>query len=200
MHSYSINTEERKYILICLAFVSIFLSWICHRLLVNRQISLAWWVESPSVLFFYGLLFVTFDRWFWRYFKKIRLVKTLDLAGKWTGILKTSFDDQTSELKVSLKIVQTWTSIKILLTTDQSLSVSETASVVIDVRGDSYLTYQFINEPKSSSATTMSIHRGTAKLVFDEKKKSLDGEYYSGRGRQNFGSIRVVKECVVQLH
>jgi hypothetical protein len=42
----------------------------------------------------------------------------------------------------------------------------------------------------------MSIHRGTVRLVFDEKKNTLEGEYYSGRGRQNFGSLYFVRNNV----
>jgi len=35
----------------------------------------------------------------------------------------------------------------------------------------------------------MSIYRGTARLLFNEKENTLVGEYYSGRDRQNFGSL-----------
>ena len=42
----------------------------------------------------------------------------------------------------------------------------------------------------------MSIHRGTVRLLFDEKKNVLNGEYYSGRDRQNFGSLYFVRNNV----
>jgi hypothetical protein len=75
------------------------------------------------------------------------------------------------------------------LATDQSSSHSESASIVIDTPEGKYLSYQYINDPKSNAVETMSIHRGTVRLIFDEKKNTLEGEYYSGRGRQNFGSL-----------
>ena len=189
MHAYSIDTNERKNILLCLAVISIVFSWGFYKILSNHQIALPWWVESPSVLFFYGLLFVIFDKWLWQYFKKINFVKTPNLNGEWSGSLKSSFDNHSLGVKATLRIFQTWTRIKILLTTDQSSSHSETASIVIDVPEGEYLSFQYINEPKPNAVKTMSIHRGTVRLLFDEKKNSLEGEYYSGRDRQNFGSL-----------
>jgi len=189
MHSYSIDTEERKNILLVLAIISIVFSWGFYKILGNYQISLPWWVESPSVLFFYGLFFVIFDKWLWQYLKKINFIKTPNLNGEWNGNLKSSFDNHASEINVILKIFQTWTKIKILLITDQSISKSETASIVIDAPEGNYLSYQYINEPKSNAINTMSIHRGTVRLIFDKKENTLNGEYYSGRDRQNFGSL-----------
>jgi len=189
MHPYSIDIEERKNILLFLAVVSIVFSWSFYKILGYYQFSLWWWAESPSVLFFYGLLFVIFDKWCWYYLKKINFIKTPNLNGEWKGNLKSSFDNHSSEVKATLKIFQTWTRIKILLTTDQSSSHSESASIVIAAPEGKYLSYQYINEPKSEAVKTMSIHRGTGRLLFDEKENTLVGQYYSGRDRQNFGSL-----------
>ena len=199
MHSYSIDTNERKSIFLVLAIVSIVFSWSFYTILGNYKISLAWWIESPSVLFFYGLFFIIFDKWLWQYFKKIKFVKTPNLNGEWSGNLKSSFDSHSAEVEATLKIFQTWTRIKILLTTNQSSSQSETASIVIDVPEGNYLSYQYINEPKSSAVDTMSIHRGTVRLIFDEKKNTLNGEYYSGRDRQNFGSLKFIKNINIKV-
>jgi len=193
MHTYSVDINERKYILLILAIISIIFSWWFYKILGNYKIALPWWIESPSVLFFYGLLFVVFDKWLWQYLKKLNILKTPNLNGEWTGNLKSSFDNHSAEVKSTLKVFQTWTKIKILLTTDQSSSYSEAASIVIDSPEGKYLSYQYINEPKSNAVKTMSIHRGTVRLLFDEKINSLDGEYYSGRDRQNFGSLHFEK-------
>ena len=189
MHPYSIETKERKNILLFLAVMSIVLSWAFYQMLSNYKVILPWWVESPSVLFFYGFLFVFFDNLGWKWFRKIGLVKTPNMNGEWDGNLKTSFDGHSSELTTALKIFQTWTKIKIILTADHSVSYSEVASLIVEAPEGKYLSYQYINEPKSDAVQTMSIHRGTTKLLFDEKADTLSGEYYSGRDRQNFGSL-----------
>lgn len=196
MHAYSIDTNERKNILLVLAVISIVFSWGFYKILGYYQLSLPWWVESPSVLFFYGLFFIIFDKWLWQYLEKVNLIKTPNLTGEWNGNLKSSFNNHSSEIKATLKILQTWTKIKILLTTNQSSSHSESASIVIDTPEEKYLSYQYINDPKSNAVETMNIHRGTVRLVFDEKKNTLEGEYYSGRGRQNFGSLYFVRNNV----
>lgn len=189
MHPYSIDTEERKTILLFIAIVSIVLTWGFYKILNYYKVILFWWVESPSVLSFYGLLFIIFDKRAWDFFRRVGFIKTPNLIGEWNGYLKTSFDEHSSEIKATLRIFQTWTRIKILLTTEHSISHSETASIVIDTPEEKYLTYQYINEPKPGAVKTMSIHRGTVQLLFNEKENTLVGEYYSGRGRQNFGSL-----------
>jgi hypothetical protein len=194
MHTYSIDTQERKNILLFLAIISIILSWSFYKVLNNYQIVLPWWAESPSVLFFYGVLFTIFDKWAWKIFRKIGFVKTPDLNGKWKGYLKSSFDEHSSEVKATLEIFQDWTRIKIILTTEQSSSYSESASFVIEIPEGKYLSYQYINEPKPDAVKTMSIHRGTARLLFNEKENTFIGEYYSGRDRQNFGSLYFKRE------
>ncbi len=141
MHPYSIDTEERKKILLILAIVSIILAWCFYKILNNYQIVLLWWIESPSVLFFYELLFVAFDKWLWQYFEKFGLVKTPNLNGGWKGYLRSSFDEHSTKIKATLKIFQTWTRIKILLTTESSSSCSETASVITDAPEGKYLSY-----------------------------------------------------------
>ena len=189
MHPYSIDTEERKNILLFLAILSIVLAFGFQRILGYYKIVLLWWIETPSVLFFYGVLFIAFDKWFWKIAKKIGFVKTPNLNGEWVGYLKSSFDECSSEMKATLQIFQTWTKIKILLSTDQSISYSESASLIINTPEGAYLSYQYINEPKSNAIETMSIHRGTTRLIFNKKENILAGEYYSGRDRQNFGSL-----------
>lgn len=189
MHPYSIDTEERKNILLFLAVVSIIFAWGFYKILGNYKIILSWWIESPSILFFYGFLFLIFDKWLWKFFRSVGFVKTPDLNGEWEGHIKTSFDAHSSEIKAGIKIFQTWTRIKVILTADHSKSYSEAASIIVEVPEGKYLSYQYINEPKSSAISTMSMHRGTTRLLFDEKAATLSGEYYSGRDRQNFGSL-----------
>lgn len=189
MHPYSIDTEERKNVLLFLAILSIVLAFGFQRILGYYNIVLLWWIETPSVLFFYGALFIAFDKWFWKIAKKIGFVKTPYLNGKWVGYLKSSFDEHSSETEATLQIFQTWTKVKILLSTNKSISFSESASVVVNTPEGTYLSYQYINEPKPNAVKTMSIHRGTARLLFKEKENTLVGEYYSGRDRQNFGTI-----------
>jgi len=195
MHPYSIDTKERRNIYFVLAIISIILSWILNRILLNCNVELPWWAESPSVLLFYSLTYTVFNKWGWKIFNKIGLIKTPNISGNWTGHLQTSFDEHSSEIEANLTIFQNWTKIKIILKTEESTSRSETASIITDVPEGKYLNYQYINEPKSYSANTMHIHRGTTRLLYDDNEESLIGEYFTGRDRQNFGSFNFSKDA-----
>ncbi len=56
------------------------------------------------------------------------------------------------------------------------------------------LSYEYLNEPKAAtSALTMHTHRGTARLTVAvvDNPRILDEEYYTGRDRQMYGSLRL---------
>lgn len=189
MHPYSIESEERRSVFLILAGLSIVLSWAIYKTLVHYDVFLPWWIESPSILSIYGLLVFVYDKWAWRLSRKIGLSKIPDLRGEWTGHLRSSFDEHETAVIAKLTIFQTWTRMKVLLDSELSWSQSELASIALKTPEGKYLYYQFLNEPKANAPETMSMHRGTVKLLFDEKKKTLFGEYYSGRDRQNYGSL-----------
>jgi hypothetical protein len=53
------------------------------------------------------------------------------------------------------------------------------------------LTYEYLNEPRTAAAVTMHMHRGVTRLRVEDKGRVLDGDYFSGRDRQNYGAIRL---------
>jgi predicted nucleotidyltransferase len=57
-------------------------------------------------------------------------------------------------------------------------------------RAGTALSYEYENQPRPGAVKTMEIHFGTARLVF-VNGRYLDGYYYSGRGRQEHGSIHL---------
>lgn len=194
MHPYSLDTNERRNVLLGLAIISVLATWGLHQFLLYLKATSPWWLDSPSILLFYGLFFTVFDKFCWRspILKTVRLIKTANLTGKWSGFIQSSFNEHTVKTQATLEIFQSWTKIKISLSTDKSTSSSETASLITGSPEGISLTYQYINEPKANTADTMHIHRGTARLTF--KEDVLIGEYYSGRDRKNFGMINL-KRC-----
>ena len=61
-------------------------------------------------------------------------------------------------------------------------------------REDCGLSYEYQNEPTAGASSTTHPHRGTAWLQYDERNQRLAGENYSGRDRQNIGTITVGKK------
>ena len=63
-----------------------------------------------------------------------------------------------------------------------------TAAIAVHAPEGVVLSYQSENQPQPGAMKTMEIHVGTARLVFTEGD-SLEGYYYSRRGRQEHGKL-----------
>jgi len=118
------------------------------------------------------------------------------LSGQWRGHVHPSRANGISAgLETSVEIVltirQTWTEIVITAQTD--LSKSHSLSDHLIIADEITVSYEYVNEPFAHAPRTMHVHRGTARLDVTNRGSILDGEYYSGRDRQNVGTIRVMK-------
>ena len=169
-----------------MAAASIVAAWSLASGLTSMSIVVPWWVDMPSVFGFYGLFFMVFDQWFWKVGFVRRLLKTPNLNGTYDGWVSSSFNQHSSRLDARLIIHQTWTKINIVMTTSNSDSQSQIASILTQ---DSSLSYEYLNNPHPNAPPTMQMHFGTAHMTFDSAGDALDGGYYSGRGRQNIGTL-----------
>jgi hypothetical protein len=161
------------------------------------DIKVPFYIETPSIPGVYAILFLLFDRYLWKikFFKKTGIVIADDLNGKWRGIVKSSYDGHQSDIPAELVIEQTATDIKICGTFNQSKSVSMHENFgKSEIDNQTALYYFFRNEPKYDATSTMSIHEGSVKLLYDPQKDCLSGNYYSGRDRNNHGTIEVYRE------
>jgi hypothetical protein len=195
MHSYSINTSERRNIYILTAIISIAISYIIYLCLSKFEIKIPWFIETPSAITIYGILLLIFNKyaWKWRYIKWIFSIKTPNLNGPWTGYIRTDWNNNSIETEAKLEIYQNWTQIKICLYTSNSSSYSKTASIITDDPESYILSYQYFNKPKTGTPSTMEMHFGTSELKIDKNIKELEGDYYSGRGRRSMGYLKFHK-------
>ena len=79
----------------------------------------------------------------------------------------------------------------IRLETENSRSRSVMASLRTVDLPNPELSYQYVNEPKSNAPGTMEMHRGTAILELIGSR--LEGDYYTGRGRGEVGTLKLGK-------
>lgn len=197
MHPYSIDSGERKKIYGILGIISVLVSWaIIHYLPLN--LSFPWFISAPTTPFaVYLLLYSFFNRWGWKW-KIIRSVtptRVPNLEGKWTGYIKSSFDEHDTKSGIELEIKQRWTNMELKMETDTSSSYSYAASIRTDEFQDTFLNYTYQNKPEPDANADMEKHEGTAVLTFkDGSKPSLDGYYFTGRGRGTYGKICLEKE------
>ena len=197
MHPYVTDSNERRLVPLLLAALSMFCSWGLYELLRLIQISPPWWFDMPSLVGFYGLFYAAFDKWLWRMplVRGSGLVNVPDLNGRWDGKITSSFDEHQSQIEATIQVHQTWTRIRIDLETKNSKSLSQTASIITEIPGGALVTYEYLNEPKAHSTTTMHTHRGSARHTWCivNGREMFDGEYYTGRDRVTFGALHFKK-------
>jgi SMODS-associating 2TM, beta-strand rich effector domain len=148
------------------------------------------WLETPSVVGVLVFLYTIFDSYLWhsKLFWILRLVDFPDLRGRWTGRMTSSWNNANKA--AVLEITQTSSSIVVALYTMNSESVSQTAE--FEVRradGRPVLHYIYENHPYSPAPGSMERHEGTVALTYFAAKRMLEGSYYTGRGRQTFGTM-----------
>ncbi|PYT80223.1 MAG: hypothetical protein DMG40_13230 [Acidobacteria bacterium] len=192
MHSYSTDSDERRFVPLILAALAIVLAWGSSQFLAAVHVSLPWWMEAPSTLGLYGSLYTLFDKHLWKTSsaRKLGLSKVPNLEGRWKGFLVTSFDDFDKQRDVMLQIFQSWTQISIYVTTATSISRSCVAVIQVSDLNGAGLVYQYQCQPLANARKSMHMHYGTGMLrMFKDDTSHLIGEYYAGRDRGTFGQI-----------
>lgn len=193
MHPYATDSRERRNVIWGIALLGVVFAYGLRQVIEWLRFEAPWWVDAPSVMGMFGVLYELFDRWLWRttLCRRMGIVRVPNLNGDWDAEGQTSFDGRQHQAQAAIK--QTWTSISIFLDGEFSTSRSLTASLLVGQPEGPTLSYEYRNDPKPSAGPTMHSHRGTA--VFRLKDEHvLEGEYYSGRDRQNYGTL-VLRRC-----
>ena len=202
MHPYSIksNAEKMWYIVAILSFICYLGFSFLNANYISPAISDKYGIVlyvSPIIVFglLYGIFYYIIDKWGWKNEIIQMRYKIPNLNGKWTGKLTSKYggenDENTKtgakEIKIALKIIQTWKNISIKLMAEESESHSLTTSI-IQTHGTWQINYQYLSKPKVNSIEEMQIHHGTAVLDYDEIEKTLKGYYYN-KERDTSGEI-----------
>lgn len=204
MHSYSINSTEHRHTPFFIAVTAILTTFLVFHFLDVYKITPPWWATTPiDTMTFFGLFYWLFDQYMWKWplLRQLHIIKTPNLNGEWFGYVYPTLANGVSaglQIKTEMKITikQTWTKLLIIGNTGQSKFHSLSASLRIN--NENRISYEYFNEPFANAASTMHGHNGTARLAINELTTKLEGEYYSGRDRQNFGSIILNKKKLVE--
>ena len=190
MHVYASDTVDRRMAPFIIALVAIGISWIIFQIIAASKVIFPWWLEAPSVMGMYGIIYKLYDQLLWHMrIKNIPLSLISDMRGTWCIEIRSSYDDRKYFGVLYLR--QSWSKILIELQTEYSRSFSIMANLTEKKSSEMGLKYEYRNEPKSLSESTMAQHKGTTHLrpVLGDKD-ALEGEYYSDKGRGNFGQMR----------
>jgi len=195
VHPYSTDSNERKQIPVALFILSVVSAWLLNRAMEWLGLAWPWWVDAPSVMGFYGIYYTVFDKYLWRQhlLGRVGIVKVPDLRGVWKGYVTSSYDVHSTRYECTIEIRQTWTRISLALKTNNSQSVSVTATVFTENRDAVEICYEYLNEPRADGKISLHAHRGTTRLVLSSDCQAFQGEYYTGRDRQTYGVLNFTR-------
>jgi hypothetical protein len=192
MHTYSINSDERKLVPLWLALCS-----IAIVTLLKKSTTLPAWMPVPGVFAVFGLLYTLFDRccWKWKCFHALGLVKTPDLNGEWNTISNSSFNNFEKDYEGMVKICQTWTHISINLLGEKFSSTSLMAGIEIKTDTIFTLKWEYLSKKKPEFADQDYMHTGMTRIdaLNDEPTVKLKGDYFTDRSRHNYGKFIMYK-------
>lgn len=188
------NYKQFSFFVLILIGISALLTYLI-RIIVNQcGVIIPFYIELPSIPAIYALLFYFFDNFLWKniLFKKLGIIIADDLNGKWAGTIQSSYNNFKSNIYAELNITQSATQLKICGVFGESKSISIQESFgKSEIDNKVALFYFYRNEPNYDAANSMVTHDGSAKLVYNKEDDSLNGYYYSGKERNNYGTINV---------
>jgi hypothetical protein len=183
------DMDGRKIVPLFIAATSIFCVWSLDYLFTTWNILLPWWMEGPSIVGLYGLSYSIFNERLWRLSFIRRILRIPDLRGMWRGYLQSSYDDFRSRIDATMEIRQNWTRMLITMQTQTSKGYSLGAMIITHGSDEMVLSFEYFNEPRTTAEDAMHMHRGTTRLAIAHDFQSLDGDYYTGRDRRNYGIL-----------
>jgi hypothetical protein len=171
-------------------------------LLVNYVESLGL-IQFPQVLavpvtagLVYLAIYAIFRDYAWKWPKVNGWLQIPDLSGTWAceGVALNSRADVDPAWVGTITITQDWDKIRVSLQTGSSKSESISAALQFDEHHGCHLLYTYKNEPKADSPLEMQYHRGAVQLTFSADLSTAEGDYFNGRGRYTFGTMKLKKE------
>ena len=140
----------------------------------------------------YAALYWIFDQYAWRWPAVARLLKLPDLAGEWDCVGKSL--DENGDTKYDwngvVTIIQSWDKLRVRLKTESSGSNSIAAALSYDAADGYILLYHYHNDPNINQRE-LAPHQGYASITFAPNLTSGKGEYFTGKGRINFGTMEL---------
>lgn len=204
MHTYSTDNDLRVKIVGFLGIGSYVFVQALVNVISSLNATLPYGIDVsvPATGSVFTIVYLLFSSVLWNHwvFRRLRIVKTPYLSGKWVGSLQSSYDnednsDENNGPNVEVLIRQNWRKISIELNAPDSSSRSLGATVLTK-EGKPELTYHYRSEPDYDAPDTMSIHYGTTSLTFHEGEGEdgtdvLDGVYYTSPRRDSHGSVHL---------
>jgi hypothetical protein len=94
-----------------------------------------------------------------------------------------------------IQIHQTWSNICVEFESATSRSFSRMAALNVTPGATQGLVYEYTNEPRGDAPVTMHAHPGFASHRMAPDGQTMEVDYYTGRGRETHGTMRLRRIC-----
>lgn len=198
MHSYTIDTDARKKVIIYIFILSIILSTLCTYCLEEEISNLKHWLNHIEwvnqlleicdalgittnligIPFLFKIMYSCFDKYIWKCKIFKRLHNVPDLNGCWEGQLTSLTQGKIIEMHLDIK--QYWSSINFYATFPNSTSESDFASIIINQSGKAIIGFGYINHSRELPHQ----YDGYNILELDDDTH-LYGRYFNNRNNSN---------------
>lgn len=192
MHTYSINSDERKTVIGILGILSITI-----MLIVKNNLCLPSWVPIPSVFAIFGGFYWLFDQFIWKFAPINQCLSTPDLNGTWKILMKSSRDNYATEYEGMLTITQSWSKIYIFMDGEKAIGKSIMAGIEIHTSKSFTLKWEYLSQRKPEFAESEYMHYGMTRVMNlpADKLTILTGDYYADRSRHSSGPVTIIKKA-----
>src|SRR5260370_32695181 len=95
MDAYATDVD-RKGVPIILALVAIGATLLFLYVIQTLKITVAWWIDAPSVMGFYGIFYALYDRVLWTmHLGSLSFSHIPDFNGAWARVIASSYNTAT---------------------------------------------------------------------------------------------------------
>tara|TARA_R110002049_G_scaffold49267_2_gene141145 strand:+ start:3153 stop:3755 length:603 start_codon:yes stop_codon:yes gene_type:complete len=195
MHEYSISNHDRKTAYYFLAVLSGLLGAVIAYFLGAFEKSFGVAVAAPSGLAVFGLLFIVFDKfiWKWPWLYNLGVVKIPNLNGYWDASMASSATG--NQIDAQVFVYQTYSKIRIRLETEKSESISQMAALEMADPTLFNLRYEYSAEYQRDENADILRHYGVTSLKLKSDNHEFSSEhsatYYTEQGRDSHGTITI---------
>ena len=193
MHSYSVKLDNKNKILTSILVLSGLFDLIVNCAVTYLTNLINGWIAYPIIFLFtylasYKLIYYLYNEKLWKS-KFFRIFnKHPNISGKWEGTINNS---EFAPITVNVEIIQTWSEIIMILTTDTAYS--KTKCLSMDNEDKLRIDYIYVNKTKGMDNQELRNHEGTCSLFISDDLKSMEGEYYTNHHRKSTGTIKLEK-------
>lgn len=193
MHEYSLSYHDRKNVYYVLVMLSSFIGIPIAFFLTSVSNTFGMIVTAPSGILIFFTIFHLFDNYIWKIPQMYSwgIIKIPNLNGKWLVMIESS--ESKNDIKANVNITQTYSKIKVRLTTNYSTSLSSMANIEMVDPTSFKLRYEYTAEFQKDKHSEIKRHYGVTSVFLESENEKFEKDqrasYYTESSRDSLGTM-----------